>query len=363
MPDLPTLRWGIVGTGMISEWFVTDILKASWPEKSALHIIAAVGSSSLEKGQRFVAKHITPVRPAAQPHVYGTYQEVYNDSDVDCVYIGTPHSFHRQNCLDAIAAGKHVLCEKPFTMTAAEASEVFAAAEKAGVFVMEAMGTRFFPLVRELRRLLFHEDKLGRIYRTFCDFAMEMDIGSLPETSRYKDPALGAGSLLDIGIHSLTWGIITLTEHVGDEAVDPDFASMQTLEHGVDVASSVLLRYPGDGRQAVCTSTTKAESKWNFARIEGSKGIIKVYGSAPSSPEGFSFLAKGSDQPEHYRFEKPGRGFFWEADAVARDIAAGRKQNSVMPWAETLRLLRIMDEVRRRGKAWFPVDEWEDLDD
>lgn len=345
---------------MISEWFVTDILKPTWPGKSANHTIAAIGSSSLPKCQDFVAKHITPTNPGLQPRLYGSYHEVYSDPDVDCVYIGTPHSFHKQNCLDAIAAGKNVLCEKPFAMNAAQAKEVFAAAEAKGVFIMEAMWTRFYPLVKKLQDVLFVEKKLGRIYRTFCDFGMDVDIPSLPETSRYKDPALGAGSLLDIGIYSLTWGIVSLTDKVGSEAEEPEVSSTQTIEHGVDTSSAVLLKYPSTGRQALCTSTTNFPGREEFARIEGSKGHVTVHSSdAPSSPEYFVFHPKDGSSSQRYDFEKPGRGFFWEADAVAHDIKAGRKENSTVPWAETLRMMRIMDSVRKRGGAKFRgVDEW-----
>ncbi|CAK3756545.1 hypothetical protein FE78DRAFT_150371 [Lecanosticta acicola] len=358
MTDLPTIRWGIVATGMISEWFVTDILKASWPDKRANHTISAVGSSSLHKCQDFTAKFITPANPEIQPRLYGSYQEVYGDGNVDCVYIGTPHSFHKQNCLEAIAAGKNVLCEKPFAMNAQQAEEVFQAAKAKGVFIMEAMWTRFYPLVKKLQDVLFVEKEIGKVYRTFCDFGLDVDIPSLPETSRYKDPALGAGSLLDIGIYSLTWGIVTLSDKVGDAAEEAEVQSTQTIEHGVDTASSVLLRYPSTGRQAICTSTTNHPRHVEFARIEGSKGYITVHSTdAPSSPEWFVLHPKDGSA-ERYEFEKPGRGFFWEADAVAQDIHAGRKQNGTMPWAETMRMLRIMDGVRRRGGARFPVDDW-----
>lgn len=115
-------------TGKISGWFVDDILKPDWPGKSASHIIQAVGSSSLEKCKKFAENHVVPARPIIQPTLYGSYEEVYNDTNVDCVYIGMPHSFHKQNCLDAIKAGKNVLCEKPFTVNTREAEEVFAAA-------------------------------------------------------------------------------------------------------------------------------------------------------------------------------------------------------------------------------------------
>lgn len=358
MPERPVIRWGIVATGLISEWFVSDILQPTWPEKSADHIVQAIGSSSLEKCQAFAKNVVEPLNPNVQPKLYGSYREIYEDSTVDCVYIGTPHSFHRQNCLDAIAAGKNVLCEKPFTMNAKEAEEVFAAAKAKGVFIMEAMWTRFFPLMKSIRRLIHEEKKLGAIYRTFCDFGLDIDIPSLPDTSRYKNPALGAGSLLDIGIYSLTWGLCTLSEQVGDSAQDPEVSSTQSLAHGVDVGSSILLQYKSNGRQGICTSTTNYPCRHDFARIEGSKGHIVVYGSTPSSPERFVFYPKGAGNEEIFTFEKPGRGFFWEADAVAQNIASGKKEDETMPWAETIRTMKIMDGVRRRGGARFPQDRW-----
>lgn len=117
--------------------FVKDLLAPrSSPTK---HTIAALGSSSLEKGNAFVEKswQIAPDQP--KPAVYADYQGVYKDASVDIVYIGTPHSLHKANCLDAIAAGKHVLCEKPFTINEREAQEVVDAARAKGVFVMEGV--------------------------------------------------------------------------------------------------------------------------------------------------------------------------------------------------------------------------------
>ena len=342
---------------MISSWFIEDILRSDWPEKSANHIVRAIGSSSLEKCQKFADEFVTS-KQEVRPSLYGSYQQVYDDNNVDCVYIGTPHSFHKQNCLDAIKAGKNVLCEKPFTMNANEAEEVFAAAKEKGVFIMEAMWTRFFPVVKALQKFLHEDQKLGKIYRMWADFGLDIDIPSLPEDSRYKDPALGAGSLLDIGIYSLTWGLLTLSDQVGDEAEDPEVNSTQTVVENVDTDSAVLLHYRSTGRQGICTSSTNFDSTGDFARIEGSKGCVTVYGFKAASPQKFTFYPKGGGKEEVYEFEKPGRGFYWEADAVAHDLKAGRTQNETMPWAETLRMMRILDGVRRRGGAKFPVDNW-----
>ena len=349
---------------MISSWFVSDLTLAR-PNAPVTHTIAAVGSSSISKGEAFVSKHIANVRP--KPTLYDNYEAVYNDPNVDIVYIGTPHSFHKRNCLDAIAAGKNILCEKPFAINAREAEEVLAAAKAKGVFIMEAMWTRFHPLMIELRKQVFEEKVIGDVRRTFCDFGLDMPIASLPGDSRLKQRELGAGSLLDIGVYSLTWGLMTLDDGVGDDAAEVDVLASQTLVEGLDVATSMMLKYKQSGRQGVLTSTLEAKSEEVFCRVEGMEGYITIGGVAASSPSKFVVYPKvampgkgdtgAAEKGKEFRFEFEGMGFHFEADAVALDVLAGNKENAIMPHSETLRVMRIMDEVRRQGGASFPQDD------
>ncbi|OQE20549.1 hypothetical protein PENSTE_c013G00132 [Penicillium steckii] len=276
--DFPILRWGIVGTGVISSWFVTD-LSLDRPDRKANHIIQAIGSSSIEKGTTFMDNNIG--KNLKRPTVYGSYQELFADTNVDIVYIGTPHAFHNQNCLDAIRAGKHVLCEKPFAINARETKEVFEEAKQKGVFIMEAMWTRFFPLVQKLRELIHSEKAIGDVQRVFCDFSMPMGIASLPASSRLKNPALGAGSLLDIGIYSLTWVLLALEGEFSHDT--PDVTANQRLEDGVDMATSALLLYE-DGRQGIATCSTLSKTPSTFCRIEGSKVSSKWMELRPRHP-------------------------------------------------------------------------------
>lgn len=352
---LPSLRWGIIGTGQISSWFVTD-LALERPDAKAKHTIAAVGSSSTEKGEAFVQTWIPNMSP--RPKVYAGYDSVFQDLNVDIIYIGTPNSFHKQQCLAAIAAGKHVLCEKAFALNAQEAIEVFDAAAEKGVFVMEAMWTRFFPLVKMIQRLVHQEKVIGDVHRVFADLGLDQDIASLGPESRLKNPALGAGTLLDICIYSITWGLMALDPRVGEEAEQPVIKGIQTLAESIDVASTVLLFYPSTGRQAICTSTAMFKTPSTFCRIEGTKGHIEVRGISASIPTKFKVFKKdgGPSDGQQHILPKPGHGLYWEADAVAQDIAAGRTSNTTMPWSETLRVLRIMDEVRKQGGARFAVD-------
>ncbi|KAF5237528.1 hypothetical protein FAUST_5993 [Fusarium austroamericanum] len=347
----PTLRWGIIGTGMISSWFIAD-LTIDRKDAKATHIIQAIGSSSVEKGTKFVKEHLP--NASKPPTIYGSYQEAYQDPDVDIIYIGTPHGFHKKNCFDAIAHGKNVLCEKAFTLNAKEAREVFEAAKAKGVFIMEAMWTRFFPLVKTIQKLV-HEDKvIGDVVRLFADFAMDQRIEYLAPEHRLRDLSLGAGSLLDIGIYSLTWGLVGLDSGVGEKATPPKICAAQTLVQGVDISTSIILLYP-DGKQGIITSNSKVKTPSVFCRIEGTGGYIVVEGPA-AAPENFTVYKDGETEGKKYDFEKPGRGFYWEADAVALDIAAGKAESDIMPWAETVRVMEIMDEVRRQGGSKFPQD-------
>lgn len=117
---------------MISSWFASDLC-LDRPDAKAKHVVQAIGSSSTAKGEAFVSKHC----PSQGPTIYDSYSGVYQDPDVDIVYIGTPHVMHCQNALDAIAAGKNVLCEKPMALNARDAQRMIDAAREKGVFLME----------------------------------------------------------------------------------------------------------------------------------------------------------------------------------------------------------------------------------
>ncbi|CAI4212826.1 unnamed protein product [Parascedosporium putredinis] len=316
--DIPTLRWGIVATGLISSWFAADIIREDRPNP-------APATSSRPSAPRR-AKGPGLCRQAHPPGIAHRLRQLrggLRGPGRGRRLHRHPHAFHKQNCLDAIAHGKNVLCEKAFALNAAEARVVLDAAKAKGVFVMEAMWTRFYPLVKELQKLV-HEDKiLGDVHRAVCDFALAQNIASLPADSRLKNPALGAGTLLDIGIYCLTWGLLALDSGIGDGAERPQVSAQQHLVDGVDLPAGAS----------------------EFCRIEGTKGTLVVEGIAASAPNSFTVNLEGQE-PKTYEFEKPGFGFYFEADAVALDIAAGRKENATMPWAETIRVMEILDENR-----------------
>lgn len=318
----------------------------------------------MQKCEDFVKKHC----PQSSPKLYDEYEKVYADPDVDVVYIGTPHSFHKKNMLDAIAAGKNILCEKAFTINAQEAREVFEAAKAKNVYVHEAMWLRHRPLVHKLRKMLYKEKVIGDVFRTFCDFGLYVDIPSKPSTSRYKDLALGAGTLLDTGIYSLTWGILTLDPGSPASSERPLALGVQTHQDGIEVNTSILLQYPSSGRQGILTSTTNANGNPNvFATVWGTNGTIEIEGPAPSLPMSFTIYPKREHDPnsakpgeiprlegQKYDFPSTAKGFIYEADNTALDVLAGRKESSILPWSETIQVMEIMDSIRKQGDTFYP---------
>ncbi|CZR68711.1 related to dimeric dihydrodiol dehydrogenase [Phialocephala subalpina] len=354
--ELLSLRWGIVGCGLISSWFVADLVlpRAAAPTN---HVIKALGSSSVLKGHNFAKTHC----PSHHPSIYASYEEVYNDPEVDIVYIGTPHVFHLENALGAIKAGKHVLVEKPMTMNARDAEILIATAKEKGVFLMEALWTRFNPLVAHLQRLLHQERILGPLHRVSIDFSLHMPFSSLPTTSRAVDPSLGAGALLDIGIYTLTWAALILDshpDHIAAGSPTPWMASTMSLNNGVDETTAILLNYKDIGCQAICTSTYGSPGKKEFCRIEGEKGEIVIGATiAASNPGWLEVKVSGREERIDVKRMEGAKGFYFEADAVAEDLRAGRLENDVCPLGESVRIIGLMDMVRKINGLRYPQDE------
>jgi predicted dehydrogenase len=184
---------------------------------------------------------------------------------------------------------------------------------------------------------------------------MPMNLESLPSNSRLKDASLGAGVLLDMGIYSLTYGLLILDPEVGSNAAEPHIQSNLGLIDGIDHTASILLSYPNTRKIGVLSAAVNAKTDEQFCRIEGSKGVIKILGFAASNPK-VLVISKPGEPDAIQEYVKRGMGFYYEADAVACDIAAGKKQNEIMPWSESLRTLRLMDMIRRENGLRYPQD-------
>jgi predicted dehydrogenase len=325
------IRWGILGAGSIATTFAGDL--ALLPD----HRVAAVGSRRQSSAEEFAARFDAP-------RAYGSYQELCADPDIDVVYVATPHPSHARDSLLALRAGKNVLCEKPFTVNAAEAAEVVAAARQRGLFCMEAMWTRFLPHMRRVRELV-DSGVLGDIRTVIADHGQRF----LPPdfSSRLYAPELAGGALLDLGIYPLSFAYFVLGLPATVTAVsDP-------AETGVDAQTSVLLQYDG-GAHAVLTTTLGAKTP-TTASVTGTDGRIEI-DEVWYQPTSFTMRpVAGAEE----RFDAPrvGQGLRYQAEEVGRCLRAGEVESPIMPLDESLAIMATMDEIRRQIGLRYPFED------
>ncbi len=322
----PPIRWGILGAGRIAGAFADAVNQHTRAQ------LVAVGSRHRDRAERFATGHGIPTT-----HV--GYDRLVEDPQVDVIYVATPHSEHLEHALLAIRAGKHVLVEKAFTRNAQEAEQIFAAAREAGVFVMEAMWTRFLPHVAALHQVI-DAGEIGEIVSIIADHGQLMPFDP---KSRLYDASLAGGALLDLGVYPVSFAIDLL-------GVPSEVHAVGALtETGVDGQVSTSLVYPGHA-QATLHTTLWAKTP-TVALISGTEGYIEVAGSFYGQS---SFKVTRLDG-RVWTFDQPGvKGLQYEAAEVARQVAAGEVESPRMSWQGTLDVMRTLDEIRRQIGLVYP---------
>jgi predicted dehydrogenase len=325
-----TYRWGILGTGAIASKMAQALHKVEGAE------LAAVGSRSRQGADAFGEKFHVPRRHAS-------YEALAADPAVDVVYVATPHPMHKANSLLCLEASKPVLCEKPFTVNAAEAREVIAAARRKGLFLMEAMWTRFLPPVARLRELLAAR-AIGEVRMVQADFAFR---AKWDPTSRLLDPALAGGGLLDVGVYCLSLASMILGPPV----------KITGLAHigatGVDEQAGVVLLGKG-GELALLSCGVRTPSP-HEAVVVGTDGFIRLH---PRWWNGSRLtLCRAGKGPEDIDLPTDENGFVYQVREVHQCLAAGGAESAVMPLNETLSILQTMDSLRAQWGLRYPFEE------
>ncbi|GIH21746.1 oxidoreductase [Acrocarpospora phusangensis] len=321
------LRWAIVGTGGIAKAFAEDL------RLSDAGTLVAVGSRTAARAEAFAAE-------TGAPRSYGDQAEMLAAGDIDAVYVATPHNAHRDSALAAIEAGKAVLVEKPFTINRGEAEELVKAARARGVFLMEAMWTRFLPHMVRLRELLA-EGRLGDVRLVTAEHGVWF---RRDPVHRMFDPHLGGGALLDLGVYPVSF----LSMVLGTPA--SVLAATQFGDTGVDGQTAVITGY-ADGRQGVATSTMEAFLP-NRAAIAGTDARIDI-DAWWYRPTSFTLTAR-SGAVERYEFPVPGNGLRFQTEEVARCVREGLLESPVLTLDETCEIMGTMDEVRAQVGLRYP---------
>lgn len=325
-----TVRWGVIGTGGIARSFVGDCVAAGIE-------FTAVGSRTREGAETFAAEF-------GIPRAHGSYDDLVADDTVDAVYVATPHVRHAEDALLAIRAGKHVLVEKAFTMTAAEARTVVDAARRAGVAVTEAMWTRFLPQMAMIREVLAE----GRIGRPVLVEATHHQALPTDPSHRLRDPALGGGALLDLGVYPVSFAVDVL-------GVPTSLVAAGTLsEQGVDTQMGVVLTHDG-GAQSMIHFGMDLRSP-NTASVIGESGRIDL---DPTwyTPTTWRIRDRDGVVVEEFDAREELAGYGHEARAFEAMISSGVHEGGPMDAEQSVAIMAVMDEARRQVGVRYPADD------
>jgi predicted dehydrogenase len=323
------IRWGILGPGRIAGKFASALREAGGAE------LAAVGSRSLGRAGRFASDF-------GFKRAYGSYEELAGDNGIDAVYIGTPHSCHRDNTILCLRAGRHVLCEKPFAINAIEAEEMITASRKKKRALMEAMWMRFMPSILKVRELVAGGE-IGEIRRITADFGFRAEFD--PE-SRLFDPALGGGALLDVGVYPVSLAYFLL----GEPAVVEGTAYIG--ETGVDEESVALLGYEG-GSQAVLMMALRLKTRCD-AFIFGTAGSIWI--PEPWWKSERIVMRRNGRRERTIDLPRLENGFIYQAEEMMGLVREGKTESEIMPLDDSLAVMRIMDRIRRHWGLKYPME-------
>ena len=320
---------GIIGAGNIAAWMAKTI--GPMPEAASF----AVASRDLKKASAFAEEY-------GFQKAYGSYEELVNDPDVDIVYIATPHSHHFEHAKLCIEHGKHVLCEKAFTMNAAQAEELFTLAEKKSVLITEAIWTRYMPSRKVINDLLA-EGIIGEVRTLTANLCYR-----ICQNERLIRPELAGGALLDVGIYPLNFALM----HFGDDFQNISSTVLMT-ETGVDGQECITLTYP-DGRFAVLTAGMYGESD-RHGVFYGSKGYMVV--DNINNPLAIDICGPDHQVMRHIDLPEQITGYEYEVLEMIDCIQKGEKECPSMPHEETLRVLRIMDGLREDWGLVYPQEK------
>ena len=314
------LKWGILAPGRVADSFAQDFTLTEMSE------IVSVASTNHERASAFAKKFgIT--------EVFSSYNEFYQNSSCDIVYIASPHVFHKDQVISCLKAGKAVLCEKPLGVSLSEVYEMAAIAQNQNLFFMEGMWTRFFPVIETVLKVV-KSGVIGKIRLVKADFCFKADVDP---SDRLLNPLLGGGSLLDTGTYVISFAQLVY-------GVMPVQLKCQNIHTntGVEGTGMYLLKYPDDALAMLSTSILTQTPHDAF--IYGERGYIQIKDFwHPSSAT--VFFSDGVVENIHEDIE--GKGFIYEIREVEKQLTAGKTESPKRTLNDTAQVLTIMDEIGR----------------
>jgi predicted dehydrogenase len=321
-------RWGVLGPGAIATGFADAMRLVDTGE------IVAVASRSRERADAFGDRFGVPKR-------YVGYDALAEDHDIDVVYVATPQSRHERDTLSMLRAGKHVLCEKPFALDATQARRMVGEARERGLFLMEAIWSRFLPAYRALVDIV-GEGRIGEPLLVEADFGFRRDLD--PDHRLFRLD-LGGGGLLDLGIYPVQLCTLLLgaPEHASAEGV--------IGPTGVDELVAAVLRHAG-GKLGVVKAALRVGMTCT-ARVSATDGAIAIP-ALMHCPTSFTVMSSAGIEDIDGSYE--GNGLRFEIDEVQACLAEGRTESRTMPLDESVALAQVLDTIRAQIGLVYPQE-------
>jgi predicted dehydrogenase len=324
------IKWGILSTGTIAKKFAATLSQLADCGK-----VVAVASRSQQTADQFASDH-------AIPKAYGSYAGLVSDPDIDVIYVATPHSHHFANVKLCLEHGKHVLCEKSFTVNASQAAELMALAKKRNLFLMEAFWTKFLPAYQLLAKTI-NDGAIGEVRHVRAQY------GFAPTGARYIrkfDPNLAGGALLDIGVYTI--GVAAMLLGYTPKQIH---ASAIIGEYGTDTFNSIMLAYEnGTSAHLIATIGSVIDPQ---AVIFGTQGRIEL----PNFTALQEFTVIAGDSTAHtVRAPFEVNGFEYQIQETERCLLAGQPESAIMTHQHTLAVMRLMDQARSDWGLVFPCE-------
>ncbi len=320
------IRWGVVGPGAIATGFAEAMQLAQGGT------ITAVASRAAERAEAFGERFAVPTR-------YGDYDSLAANPDVDAVYVATPHSRHEEDTLSLLRAGKHVLCEKPLALNARQARRMAEEARSRGLFLMEAIWSRFLPAYRSLVEVI-GEGRIGDPLLVEADFGFRRPV---EPAHRHFARELGGGALLDLGIYPVQLCSLVLGP------IERVVADGVVGETGVDEVVAAVLHHPA-GRLGVAKAALRVGMTCT-ARIAGTEGVIDLP-AMMHCPN--SLTVAGPAGVEHIDASYEGNGLRFEIEEVHRCLSDGQTESRVIPLDESIALATTLDAIRTQIGVVYP---------
>lgn len=322
------MKVGILGAGGIARKMSETINKMDNVQ------LLAVGSRDLEKAKAF-AKDFNI------PKAYGSYEELAKDSEIDLIYVATPHSRHYQDCMLCLKNGRNVICEKAFTANAKEAEEILTYAKEHNLFVTEAIWTRYMPMRFKLDEII-KSGVIGDISSLTANLGYE-----LTHIERLQKPELAGGALLDLGVYTINFALMAF----GDDIADIK-SSCTKNQYGVDKDNAIIITFK-DGKIAILHSNAAAKTD-RFGIIYGTKGRIEV--TNINNCEGIAVILNDGTTTK-YETPKQITGFEYQVEASVKAIKEKKIETEFMPHEETIRVMKIMDSLRKEWGIVYPFEK------